>query len=152
MSEEYFYEITYKFVSSQNKNNCVSVSLVVENPNPSDYSERAYRHLNSRIQGTRKQINDIKNEYNARKRTIKYKNPPFNTFEEAKNEIASRINTETEQYIHSPTEYGQYGPTELRVTNGASFSEVRSAVNDYFPLFTVNDRDSFVQVIFSPTK
>lgn len=152
MSKEHFYEITYEFVSNQNKNKCVSVSMVVENPNPSKYSERAYRHLHSRIQGPRKQIDEIKNEYNAQKRTIKYRNPPFNTFEEAKDEIASRINTETEQYIHSPSEYGQYGPTELRVTDGASFSEVRSAVNDYFSLFTVNDRDSFVQIILSPTK
>ena len=147
MSTEYFYKIEYEFNNTRQSENCVSVSLMVENPVPDKYTDNAYRKLRSKLRHDEENIRD---KYKLKRKTIRYHNEPFSSYEEVKQEILSRLPNEIGGHVYNPMEYGEYGPIELRITNGASFSEVKKAVNEYFPLFTVEEERNTISIILSP--
>jgi len=147
MSTEYFYEIEYKFNNTRQSENCVSVSLMVENPVPDNYTDNAYRKLRSKLCHTQENIRD---KYELKRKTIRYHNEPFSSYEEVKQEILSRLPNEAGGHVYKPMEYSRYGPIELRITNGATLSEVEKAVDEYFPLFKVEKEQNIISVILSP--
>jgi len=147
MSTEYFYEIEYEFNDTRESENCVSTSLMVENPTPDRYTDNAYRKLRSKLCHTQE---NIKDKYELKRKTVRYHNEPFSSFEEVKQEILSRLSSEAEGHVYNPMEYSRYGPTELRITSGASLTEVEKTVDEYFPLFTVKKVQNTISIILTP--
>ena len=147
MPNEYFYEIEYEFNNTRQSESCVSVSLMVEKPNPDKYTDNAYQKLRSKLCRTQENIRD---KYNMKRRIIRYYNEPFSSYEEVKKEILLRLPNEAGGHVYNPMEYSRYGPIELRITGGATLDEVKQAVSDYFPLFTVEKEQNTVSIILSP--